>query len=150
LKQFLTTDRLGAILLLLIGCGTIIQGRRYDVGDLTRMGPGYMPVVLGCGMTALGFILVFVARNSEQNERPEWPDLRATICILAGVIVFVVFGRYLGLLPAAFTSTFVAAMGHRANSFRDSALLGGGVMVAAAVIFHWGLKMQFPLLNWGS
>ena len=43
-----------------------------------------------------------------------------------GVIGFVVFGVYGGLVPATFLSVFIAAMGDRTNGIRGAVLLARG------------------------
>jgi len=145
-----TKDRLGALLLLLLGFGVITEGRSYSVGNLTRMGPGYFPVALGIVLMAIGAVLLVTSWKEKGDEAPEIPDLRGTVLILLGVVAFVVLGSHGGLVPATFASVFIASMGDRQNTVRDAALLGAGMTVTSAVLFHWALQMQFPLFAWGE
>ena len=82
-----------------------------------------------------------------KHSAPEW---RGWICILGGVIAFVIFGVYGGLVPATFASVFVAALGDRQNNVKQSALLAAALTVFCVIVFHYGLKLQLPLFQWGG
>jgi hypothetical protein len=43
-----------AIILIAIGLGGLWFGRDYDIGSVSRMGPGYMPVLLSIGLLTFG------------------------------------------------------------------------------------------------
>lgn len=145
-----TKDRLGAALLMLMGIGVVAEGQSYNIGNLTRMGPGYFPVVLGIILMAIGAMLLVTSWKEKGDEAPEIPDLRGSVLILLGVVSFVVLGHYGGLVPATFAATAISAMGDRKNSWRDAVVLGAGMTVTSALLFHWALQMQFPLFAWGE
>ena len=150
LKNFLTKDRIGAALLLILGVAVVATGRSYNVGTLTRMGPGYIPTALGIVLLLVGSVLLIFSRSGEADQTPEMPDLRGGAFILAAVFGFQWLGEYGGLVPATFASVFIAAMGDRKNSVRDAALLGSAITAVAVLIFHWAIGMQFPLFQWGA
>lgn len=149
-RNLFTKDRIGALLLLLMGIGVVAEGRSYNVGNLTRMGPGYFPVVLGIVLLGIGAFLLVTSWKEKGDEAPEIPDLRGSVLILVGVLSFVVLGHYGGLVPATFAATTISAMGDRKNTLREAALLGAGMTVTSALLFHWALQMQFPLFTWGE
>lgn len=145
----LNKDRVGAALLVLIGAGIVAQGLTYQFGELTRMGAGFIPVMLGVALMLVGAAIGVTAEPGDfgtARSRPtEW---RGWLCVLGGVVAFVVFGAHTGLVPATLASVFIAAMGDRANSVLDAVLLAVGLTVAGVLIFIYGLKMPFPLLTW--
>jgi hypothetical protein len=149
-------DRLGGALLIVLGLAVVYVGFGYRMGSLTRMGAGYFPVVLGVLLAAVGALLVLGGRAATPAGPPmpgavrhvEGVDWRAWLCILGGVAAFVGLGSHLGLIPATFAAVFVAALGDRGNSVRDAALLAALMVVAAAVIFGWALRLQLPLIGW--
>ncbi len=145
----LNKDRIGAALILALGIAVTVQGSSYRVGELTRMGAGYMPVVYGVLLTAVGLLMALTAKREPDEAGPpsEW---RGWLCIVGGVCAFVLLGRHGGLAPATFSAVFVSAMGDRSNSPRDAALLGLLMVAAAYFIFVLGLRMQFPLFAWGD
>ena len=143
-------DRVGAGLLILIGAAVVARGLSYRMGALTRMGAGFIPVVLGTLMILVGVAIAVTAEPGDFGTKESLPtEWRGWLCVLGGVIGFVVFGVYGGLVPATFLSVFIAAMGDRTNSIRDAVILAAGVTLAGVLIFVYGLSMTFPLFTWG-
>ena len=156
--KFWGKDHYGALLLLALGAGVLALGVGYQVGSLNRMGAGFIPVVLGVLMMLVGIALGVTAAPPGQETiahplpgdgsktGPEW---RGWLCILGGVLAFVVFGQHGGLLPASFASVFVAAMGDRNSTVKGSALLAAALTLFCLIVFHYGLSLQLPLFQWG-
>jgi len=148
-------DHVAAVLLIAMGIFILAMGTRYRMGTLVHMGAGFIPVVLGILMTAVGLLIGVLAKARTAEERAEQslpppPDLRGVVCILAAVVVFVVLGAWGGLVPAAFASVFVAALGDRQNSWKSAALLGLAMVGFGVIVFHFGLRVQLPLFAWGN
>ena len=155
-------DLIGAALVVVLGIVVIVVGRGYDTGTLTRMGAGFVPVVLGVLLIVVGALMALTTRRGaaasaavpsgvpqlphQPTTRPEWCGWG---CILGGVAAFVVLGTHGGLVPATFAAVFVSALGDRTNSLRDAALLAAGITIAGVLIFSLGLKLSFPLFTWG-
>lgn len=151
----------GGALMVLVGLSAIYASSTYHIGSLERMGPGYFPCAVG---VLLAFVGVLIAcSGSKEEDAAEvtgvpakdthahgLPDLRGGLCIVLGVAAFQFFGAYLGLLPATFAIVFISALGDRENTVGKSALLALAMVVVAAVVFHWGLQLQLPLLSWGG
>lgn len=141
-------DHYGAALMILIGTAVVTIGSGYHVGHLTHMGAGFMPVLYGSLLIAVGVLLGLGARPAgpAAAATPQW---RGWACILGGVAAFVLLGRHGGLLPATFASVFVAALGDRQNSLRDAALLALAMTVASELIFSLALRLPLPAFTWG-
>jgi hypothetical protein len=146
----LNKDRVSALLLVIMGLAIIGQGLSYRMGTLTRMGAGFVPVVLG---TILALVVLAIGITAEpadfgtpEETTTEW---RGWLCILGGVFAFVLFGVYGGLVPATFAAVFIAALGDRTNTIRGAALLAAGLVIAGVAIFSYGLRLQLPLFAWG-
>jgi len=149
LRRF-NKDRVSGALLVLLGAGIVAQGLQYRMGNLTRMGAGFVPVVLGTLLALVGIAVFVTAEPSDFGTAEKNPtEWRGWLCVLAAVVIFVVVGEYGGLVPATFLTVFVAAMGDRENTLRDAALLSLGVTIAGVLIFIYGLKMIFQLFAWG-
>ncbi len=149
LRQF-NKDRVSAVLLIVMGIGIVAQGVQYRMGALTRMGAGYIPVVLGTLLILVGLAIGITAEAGDFGDEKTMPtEWRGWLCVLAGVLSFVVLGTYGGLVPATFFSVLIAAMGDRGNNLRQSLLLSAGITIAGVIIFHYGLGMTFPLFTWG-
>lgn len=157
-------DLIGALLITLLGSVVVWFGVDYRMGTLTRMGAGYVPVVVGSLMILIGFLIgvtAYAARGTRARsglgavlptppKHGEWagPQWRGWACILGGVAAFVILGRYGGLVPATFFAVFISALGDRQNGLRDCLLLATGITIAGVLIFSWGLKLVFPLFAW--
>ena len=149
LRRF-NKDRVAAALLILLGLGIVAEGLTYRMGTLTRMGAGYIPVVLGTLLALVGVAIGVTAEPGDFGDAKAAPAAwRGWLCILGAVFAFVGLGVYGGLVPATFGCVFIGAMGDKGNRVRDAALLAAGITVAGVLIFNLGLKMQFPLFAWG-
>jgi hypothetical protein len=143
-------DLYGGCLIALFGLLGVIEGRRLGAGTLRNMGSGFVPMSLGVILMALG--LLMAARQTEPAlgtdvifEQPEW---RGWICILAGVLSFLFFGQYAGLVPAAFTCVFISALGDRTATLKGALVLSAGVTLFGVALFHYALNVPIPLF-WG-
>ncbi len=146
----LNKDRVSAVLLLVLGAFITFQGVSYNLGNLTHMGAGFVPVLLGVVIALVGVAIGVTAEKGDFGTAEEAPtEWRGWLCVLGGVLAFVVFGTWGGLVPATFLSVFIAAMGDRQNSVRDALLLAVGITVVGVAIFVYGLKMTFPMFTWG-
>jgi hypothetical protein len=151
-------DYYGGALLVVIGLAAVYAGIGYRVGELAHMGPGFFPVALG-GLLALTGLLIALSARGEKPASTEavshghptgMPDLRGGICIIAGILSFLLLGEYGGLLPATFAIVFISALGDRDNTLTEALLLALAMCFIAVVVFWWALKLQLPLFQWGG
>jgi hypothetical protein len=147
-------DLYGGALLVATGVGALVEGRAYDIGSLTRMGSGFFPVVLGTVLAALGALIAIsalVAAPSSDDDtaigKPSVPEWRGFTAIVAGVVAFIVIGRFFGLAPAAFSSIFVSALGDRTSTVKGAATLALVMTVFAVGLFSYLLHVQFPVFQ---
>src|SRR5579871_2648101 len=121
-------DYYAGALMVLIGAIAANEGRNYQLGTLQKMGPGYFPVALGALLILLGILIAGTASTGggEEESLPhaEW---RGWFCIIAGPALFILFGRYFGLLPATFACVFVSALGDREVDLKGAAILSAGI-----------------------
>lgn len=143
-------DYYGGALMILIGLCALFGGVRYHLGTLSNLGPGFFPATTG-GMLALcGAGIALTARPvRETNTAVAAPEWRGWLCIIGGMVAFVVLGVYGGLVPATFALVFIAALGDRKNTLTSAALLAVIMVVIGVVLFHWALQLQLPLFTWG-
>ncbi len=159
----LSRDRLGAILLAIVGVGAITQGASYRVGSLNQMGAGFFAVAIGALMVSVALAIAITATpdrspvDSSQGSKllthghsAKRLDWRGCACIVGGVASFVVLGAHGGLVPASFTAVFVSAMGDREANWKSSAILAAVITVFGAAVFHYALHLQLPLFQWGG
>ncbi|MEW6455003.1 MAG: tripartite tricarboxylate transporter TctB family protein [Pseudomonadota bacterium] len=142
--------------MILFGLVAAVSGPNYRIGTLTRMGPGFMPTVLGVvliilGVLIAGFPAVEQAAGVEaggENLLPEHPQWLAWLCILAGPFLFIVFGSVGGMAPATFACVFVSALGDRDANWKSALALAAVVTVFGVGLFHYLLQIPMPVLQW--
>jgi hypothetical protein len=146
-------DYYAGALMVLVGGGAAIVGSQYQVGSLTHMGPGYFPTALGIILAMIGIIIAGTAAYTRAaapvtaEAPPVKPDWRGWFCITGATALFIALSLYAGLVVATFTCVFVAAMGDRENSWKESALLAAGITVFGVALFSYVLKVQIPLFG---
>jgi len=151
-------DHKGSLLLIALGIGVLALGMTYRMGTLNRMGAGFIPVVLGALLILVGLAIGMTAAPAGREAPstnahgavtagPEW---RGWSCILGGVVAFVVFGAYGGLVPATFAAVFISALGDRQSTVKTAAALAAIVDVFGTIVFHFCLHLQLPLFQWGG
>lgn len=147
-------DLLAGGIFVLLGLAFAIGGARYDVGSALRMGPGYVPLLLGGILTALGLVIVAQAflggdqhaRELADRERRPVPWLPAAL-LVAAVLFFGATVRGMGLAPSLFVTTFLAALaGHRTGVVR-ALVTAAGLTGLCLVVFVSLLQLRLPLLG---
>jgi Tripartite tricarboxylate transporter TctB family len=146
-------DFYAGLVLVLLGAAVTLNSTTYKLGTFAHMGPGMFPFMLGILMTFVG-ILIFITglmTPLEAGERilPQTMEWRGWACILAGPLMFILFGEFFGMVAATFMCVFVSALGDRTATLKGSAILAAGVTVAGAFLFSYVLKVPFPLFRWG-
>jgi hypothetical protein len=150
-KFRLKRDYYAGGLMLLLGLGAAVTGTGYKFGTLARMGPGFMPVVLGVVLAFLGILIAGTALASSEPDDskflPAQPQWFGWLCIIGGPILFIIFGQIGGMIPAVFACVFVCALGDKTATYKSSFILAAGVTVFGVVLFHYLLSIPFPLLR---
>jgi uncharacterized membrane protein YhdT len=150
-KLTLKRDYYAGALMLLLGVGAAATGSGYKFGTLARMGPGFMPVVLGVVLAFLGILIAGTALASSEPDDgkflPDNPQWFGWLCIVGGPILFIILGQFGGMIPAVFACVFVCALGDKTATLKSSLVLATGVTVFGVLLFHYLLSIPFPLLR---
>lgn len=143
-------DYAAGALIACIGAFAVLQGQSYRMGELTRVGSGFFPVVIGVLMILVGALIAGSASYgaTEAGPTPRPADWRGRGCVLAGPVMFILGGAYLGLAPATFACVFVSALGDRTATLRSAAALAAIITVVGIVLFVYILQVPFPILRW--
>ena len=140
-------------LVMLLGVGAILEGRRHSVGTLAEIGPGAFPMLLGAAMAVVGLLIAgfgLMSRGEvtdEMGHAIELPDWRGCSAIVLGILAFILLGHTLGLAPATFACAAIAGFGDRTATVRGTLLLAVGLTAMVAVVFWWLLQIPFPLFR---
>jgi hypothetical protein len=103
LRRF-NKDRVSGVLLVLLGIAIVAQGVQYRMGALTRMGAGYIPVVLGVliglvglaifvlgtygGLVPATFFSVFIAALGDRGNNIVQSLILSAGITVAGILIF--------------------------------------------------------------
>jgi putative tricarboxylic transport membrane protein len=138
--------------MILFGLIMALKGPTYQLGTLMHMGPGFLPTVLGVILILLGIAIAGTALTAAEGEDedilPEKPEWLAWGCILASPLVFMLFGTYGGMAPGTFACVFVAAMGDREATVKNSAILAAVITIFGVGLFSYILQVPMPVFTW--
>ena len=138
-------------LLVLFGLVAALKGPGYRTGTLMHMGPGFMPTALGVILILLGIVVAGGAINvppgEDEDIMPEHREWWGWACILAGPLMFIIFGRF-GFIPATFACVFVSGLGDRTATWKSCLVLATVVTVFGVAVFSYLLQIPMPLLRW--
>jgi heme A synthase len=142
-------------LMVLLGLFIAVKGTTYRAGTLMHMGPGFLPTALGVLLVLLGITIAVAAlapagdaSEENQNILPESPQWWAWFCILMSPILFIVFGRFFGMIPGTFACVFIAALGDKNATWRGTFVLATVVTAFGVGLFSYFLQVPMPVLTW--
>jgi hypothetical protein len=143
-------------LLFVVGASAAYIGSGYQVGTLTRMGPGFFPTCLGILLAFMGILVALASMGPKSatapaidalHSMPAHPDWRGWACIIGSVAAFITLAEYAGLLPATFCCVFVACMGDRTANLKGSLALSAGITLFGLLLFSYVLRVQIPVIR---
>jgi hypothetical protein len=162
-------DMTGGALLVVGGAAVVIAAQGYGIGTLTEMGAGYFPALIGAVLFGIGVLMLAQSalKHFSLKREPEpfstadfriapvspvarvelIGRMRGMLCIMTGLVSFIVLGAYGGLLPASFSVVFISALGDRENTWRSALLIALTMTAICVVVFWWALQLQMPLFR---
>ena len=138
-----------------LGLAFAIGARGYELGTAFRMGPGYVPLVLGGLLALLGFAIIGVgvlrwrATGEPLTGVPHHGAVpwRAIALLTASIFVFGAGVDPLGLVPALLVTTFLAGLADKDNSVLAAAVIAAALTAGCVVIFVLLLQLRLPLIG---
>jgi Tripartite tricarboxylate transporter TctB family len=122
-------------------------GRNYSFGSSARMGPGYVPAVLGGVLAVFGVVSVgrSLLRPGEAVAAFAW---RPLVLVLGSVVLFGLLLDRVGVLvalPCLIVVSALASRYSRLNLTSVSALVG--IVAFCVIVFVKGLGVPMPLIG---
>lgn len=135
-------DMIAGIFVCIVGLFFAIGAQNYSFGIAARMGPGYMPLVLGWVLFTLG-LLIMVPALFRKGERIEvhWDSLLAST---AALVVFAFSLQILGVFLSTVLTVLIASIPKRMN-FAIRGVIAVTIAVITSLIFVVGLNMTISL-----
>ncbi len=124
-----------------------LQALGYEFGTPFRMGPGFMPVVLGGILIALGIAVAAKGFGKPDADAPTpWP-WKGLALVLGTILFFGATIRGLGFIPVVLISAFATALSSRKNSPMQALIISVGLTFLCYLIFVVGLGLLVPLVG---
>jgi Tripartite tricarboxylate transporter TctB family len=140
-----TKDCWGGLMLIAIGTAAIAIARHYPFGTALRMGPGYVPIVLGAILIVFGVSLLGAALRGGEKIAGGW-SLRALVLLPLALVLFGLLMEHGGFVPAMLILVFASAAASAEFKLRDALLLSLGLTALSVVLFVWLLGLPYPLI----
>lgn len=119
----------------------MVGGLQLGLGSPFRLGTGAFPFLSGLLLAILSALnLILDVRGAQLSETPDWMGFLA---ISGALAVFALTAERLGLMPAAFLTTFVASLPDRSLPLPQKAVLGVAVAVGSWLLFIEALNLPF-------
>lgn len=129
------------------GAYFVLEAMRYEFGTPFRMGPGFMPIMLGGILVALGVAVAAKGLGKpDEGAPPRWP-WRGIALVLGAIIFFAATLRGLGFLPVVLITGFATAMSSTRNTILSALVVSVGLCILCLLIFVVGLGLIVPWIG---
>ena len=137
-------DVLAGLMFMLFGAFFLYFGRNYPVGTTLRMGPGYLAMVLGWLLVAIGAFIGGKRALKEGDALTRWA-LRPLFLVSGAFIVFAQLIERVGLVATAVVCMVFAACGGQEFKWREQIILAviAAAVAATGFIHFLGLPMRY-------
>jgi Tripartite tricarboxylate transporter TctB family len=127
-----------------IGAAALWVGADYSQGVPSRIGPGYVPRLLGMLMAGIGVFLVVRSWWTREaiDATVAWPPV---LFVLAAVVAFALVFEASGLVPAILVSVAIGNFAAAENKWTTALLLGAILAFFAWALFVKGLALPLPV-----
>jgi hypothetical protein len=135
-------ELVSALIVTGIGAFFFFGAAAYDMGTVTRMGPGFLPRALGAICMGLGVIIATGAvRVPGRFPYISW---RAVASIAAALAAFGLLLERVGLVPAAFVACVFAMLGNQDAHWRMIVVTAAAIAAICWIIFILLLGLPIP------
>jgi hypothetical protein len=137
-------DLLAGLTFAAIGAAILWVGADYPLGVPSRIGPGYVPRLLGFVLAGIGLFLMLRSRWTTEAVDPviAW---RPLLFILAAVVAFALVFGATGLVPAILVSVAIGNFATPENRWSTAIVLGAMLALFAWALFVKGLSLPLPV-----
>lgn len=149
LKHLKNRDVLSGLVFILIGVYVAVKANNdYTVGTLSRMGPGYFPIILGVLLALIGMVVLALAINVKGLDMKPTFGIRAVLAVLLATLVFGLLIERVGMIPSALALTLIAGAAEKHYQLTRSLVLGCALGGLTWMIFIFGLEMNLTAFAW--
>jgi hypothetical protein len=140
-----TKDVAGGIVLLALTAVGLYINLDYQLGTASRMGPGYMPLVVLAALGLLGIGVLVTGLRGVPEGLGKWAWREAGL-ILAALAIFGVMLEGIGMAAATVALVVISGLADRTQTVLGISALAVSLVALCWLIFTWGLQINVPFL----
>jgi putative tricarboxylic transport membrane protein len=132
------------VLFAVLGAVILWSGADYSMGVPSRIGPGYVPRLLGILLGGIGLFLLgrSVFTREEVDTSIAW---RPAVFVLVSLVAFALVFDATGLVPAILVAVAIANYATPENRWTTAISLGAILAFFAWALFVKGLRLPLPV-----
>ncbi len=130
-------ETIAGLVWVVLGLAAIFVARGYAFGTITRMGPGFVPIMLGILLVLFGLFAAWQGRSLPEVSLDL--SLRPFAYIIFGIIVWVLLVDWAGFVPAAIALILISAQSEPGMKMKEATLLAAGMSLIGYLIFIRGI-----------
>jgi putative tricarboxylic transport membrane protein len=142
---FDAADLVGGLLVFAGGCAVAVGATFYQIGELTRMGPGYFPLVVGTILALMGLGLI-VASRTTATSLPVL-RLRPALAVFAGLIFWGLTIERLGLAPSTLGLVILVSLAQERPNPVMIAATAAFLIAFSIGVFIYALAIPIPAIR---
>ncbi len=136
----------GSVLCLLGAFVALYCAIHYNLGSLTKLGPGLFPAALGVFLAVMGAAIAGLALFRQGQKVTV--EVRPAVAVLVSLAAFAMTIESFGLIPAISLLTFVASFGNDRLRLSRAVGLAVALSAIATLIFRVGLELPVDAVRW--
>jgi hypothetical protein len=139
-----SADLCSGLLFAGLGAAILWMGADYALGVPSRIGPGYVPRLLGILLAVIGLFLIVRSRWTRDtvDTTVAWRPLALIFC---ATVAFAVVFEASGLVPAILVSVATANYATAENRWTTAVVLGAVLAFFAWLLFVKALSLPLPV-----
>lgn len=143
-KLHINQDSSAGLVFAIAGTLFLLFGRDYPMGTATRMGPGYLPFILGWSLVGIG-LLVGAKGILREGEPVKAPSLRPLLFICGAFLLFSWLIERAGLIGTGIIAMLLASASTPEFRVAEQIVLAVIASVLAAALFVYALGVPMPI-----
>lgn len=142
-------DLWAGVLFLAVGVAVAWYNSYYSLGTLRRMGPGFLPVLLGILLSGIALLIILrgLVGQVEKMKPFTYESLRIAFTVLMGMLAFGLLIRPAGLIVAILVMVLLCTSAMRGYGWRAACLTAAVLAVGSALVFVVLLGQPIPLFG---
>jgi len=136
----------GGAVIALCGLLVALQSLAYPLGQVTRMGPGYFPLMAGILLCLLGTLVALFTNEVEKTS--ETTRIKAAIAVFAAILVWALLLDRFGMIPATVALVLIAAFAHPKPNPRRVIITAVALPLLGWGLFIQGLGLPVAAFSW--